>query len=328
MKTEHVIVETSDEVSTIKFAEPDKLNLLRVETIKELEDCLEEAVRHNPHVIIITGGNGKVFSAGADIKEMRQMNRYQALEYAKIGQRIIERIERAPIIVIAAIDGICVGGGMELIQACDFRIATRRSVFGQPEINIGISTGWGASQRLPRIVGLSKAKELILTGKRITAEEALKIGFLYRVVPPEKLNETVNELTSELKKKSRATLAAAKLTLNLTTQLPLKYGLQTETLLWSALFETHDQKEGMTAFLEHRDPNFKDSNEEYLKAIILQPNPAYSDYITDFLQRKHEQFVNTILNNYFEMYRKNINFTFTVFETLVNAYIQNLKGER
>jgi enoyl-CoA hydratase len=216
------------------------------------------SVDENVKVIVLLSACENAFTAGADIKEMSTKDMEESRLFAQMGQGIARKLEKMPQPVIVGVNGYALGGGVEFACACDIRIATESSTFSQPEIDIGVIPGWGGTQRLSRIVGIAKAKELIYTGKRIDAHEAETIGLVNHVVPDEKLNEVVTTLALTMAAKGKKALFNAKRSINMLYETFIDHGLRFELERWSELFTTHDQKEGMKAFLEGRQPEFKD----------------------------------------------------------------------
>lgn len=209
-------------------------------------------------VVIITGAGDKAFVAGADIAEFKEATPIIMSERAATtGQQLVNDIEGLPMPVIAVINGFCLGGGNELAMACDIRIASETAKFGQPEISIGIIPGAGGTQRLPRLIGWGRAKELIYTGRIIDAPEAERIGLVDKVVPPDKLEETVNQLAETIASKSPLIVRIAKKTINKGMYTDLAAGLSYEAMSFSLCFSTEDHSEGVMAFLEKRKPEFK-----------------------------------------------------------------------
>ena len=208
-------------------------------------------------VVILTGAGGKVFVAGADIKELPGLNPQKARARFRRSRQLFLNIERFDRPVICAIDGLCLGGGLELAMCCDIRIATEKSTFGQPEINLGILPGGGGTQRLPRLVGMGIAKELIFTGRLIKAEEARNIGLVNGVVPSGEHMKKAEEIAQVLCEKAPLALRAAKEVIGRGMNMTLENGLILEADLGSFLYGTEDQKEGALAFLEKRKPGFK-----------------------------------------------------------------------
>jgi enoyl-CoA hydratase len=226
------------------------------EDLGRVMDALEEA-KSNIRVVILTG-QGKAFVAGSDIPKFLQLDAGQATAQSLKTQKLFRRVETFDRPTICAINGYCFGAGLELAMCCDIRIVSDASVLGHPEVNLGIIPGAGASQRLPRLVGLGRAKELILTGRRIKADEALQIGLVEKVVPQESLLSEAQRMAEEIASKGPRAVAAAKRVLNDGWDLGIEKGLELESTVWGSLFGTRDQKEGAKAFLEKRPPQFKD----------------------------------------------------------------------
>jgi enoyl-CoA hydratase len=207
-------------------------------------------------VVIITGAGKKAFIAGADIAAMSTMSSIEALQFAVAGKETVSRIEAMSKPVIAAVNGLALGGGCELAMACDFRVAASSAVFGHPEINLGIIPGNGGTQRLTRLVGISKAKEIIMLGEMIAAERALQIGLVHQVVESEKLMTEAIQLAQKLAQKAPVALAMAKRSIRRAAGSDTEEGLDFELNCFANCFSTQDQKEGMKAFLEKRSPRF------------------------------------------------------------------------
>jgi enoyl-CoA hydratase len=240
----------------ITINRPEVRNALNIEIRKEILTVLDLAEKDDSvRVIIITGAGDKAFSAGADINMFLTMTPLVAMEYLKLSKGASNRIETYPKPVIAAVNGYAIGGGMELAISCDIIIASDNAKFGQSEINVGIIPGVGGTQRLPRLVGAKKAKELIFTGDLIDANEAERLGIVNRIVPQQDLMKTVEELAANLASKSPLILRLAKDAIN-RSQAGLKEGLDYESTLFSFCFASNDQKEGAKAFLEKRKPAF------------------------------------------------------------------------
>lgn len=258
-KTKNIKVKINDQIATITLNRPKQLNVFDTKTLHEFYDTLD-SIEKDPSVkvVVLLSEHEKVFTAGANIKEMHIQNVMGAKNFAELGHSIANKLEKMPQPVIMGINGYALGGGVEFACACDIRIASENAVLAQPEIDIGIIPGWGGTQRLARIVGLAKAKELIYTGKRVNAQEALEIGLVNMVVPHEKLNEAVMEMAVTIAGKGKIALFEAKRAINQVPRSPLDVGLGYEIESWATLFETEDQKEGMGAFLEGRKPKFVD----------------------------------------------------------------------
>jgi len=229
---------------------PEKLNALDSNTRTELKEIVERAEKE-VRVLIITG-SGRAFAAGADINELVKRDPIMAIEASKLGTELFARIEELEIPVIAAINGLALGGGLELAMACDIRIASNKAKFGQPEINIGIFPGGGGTQRLPRLVGMGMAKKMVLAGEMISAEEAYRIGLVEEIVEPEKLMDRAKEIAAKIAGKSAIAVKLAKKALNASMNTPLREGLRYEVSLFSILFASEEAKRLMKEFLEKR----------------------------------------------------------------------------
>jgi enoyl-CoA hydratase len=208
-------------------------------------------------VVVLTGAGEKAFVAGADIKYMQTLDVLEARRWGELGHACGNLLETMPKPTIASINGVALGGGCELALACDLRLASATARLGQPEINLGVLPGWGGSVRLARTTTLGFAKELILTGRPVDAEEALERGLVNAVYPPEELREKTLELARGLEAKSPVALAYAKEAVNLALQGPHRANLESEARLFAMLFASEDQKEGMAAFVEKRPPEFQ-----------------------------------------------------------------------
>ncbi len=257
MDFETILYDKKDNVAWITFNRPDKLNAQNETLLSEVTAALEKAKDDDEvYVIVITGAGDRAFSAGADISMFSKWAPIDVMKWTKATRRPYEFIREIPKPVIAMVNGIAVGGGTEISIACDIIIAAENAQFGQPEISVGVIPGGGGTQMLPRLVGEKKAKELILTGDFISAEEALQLGLVNKVVPKEKLREAVDEIIGKLKSKSPAILKFAKLAVNKSLETPLSVGIQSEGDLFALCFGTEDQKEGAKAFLEKRPPKY------------------------------------------------------------------------
>lgn len=257
MDFQHVLVEKKGSIGILTINRPDKLNALNTHVVQEISSAFSTLESDSDvRVIIITGAGEKAFIAGADISEMQNINPLQALEFALRGQKMLEAIENSDKIVIAAINGYALGGGCELSMACDLRIASENARIGQPEIKIGVIPGWGGTQRLTRLVGKTKAKELVLIGDPISAQEAERIGLVNKVVPQETLIEDVMKTAETIAKLGTFSLSAAKHAVDRGLEIDFEKGQELERQFFALCFASPDQKEGMTAFLEKRAPKF------------------------------------------------------------------------
>ncbi|MDQ3823754.1 MAG: enoyl-CoA hydratase-related protein [Actinomycetota bacterium] len=237
---------------------PDALNAFDVATLTELRDrLLELRGDAETRVVVLTGAGDRAFAAGADITHMSGLDPAAAKEWGGLGQSVAQLLETNPQPSIAAINGFALGGGCELALACDVRYASRTAKLGQPEINLGIIPGWGGTQRLARVCGLAVAKDLVLTGRTIDAEEALRIGLVSAVYEPGELLERTLETARVLAAKSPVALRAAKVALNDALQGDHLENLGREVELFGELFASEDAKEGLAAFVEKRAATFR-----------------------------------------------------------------------
>lgn len=257
MAFQTIIVEIEDSVALIRLNRPEALNALNSELIAELGQALADADRNDKIRCIVLTGSEKAFAAGADIKEMATKTFVDAYDEDLFGARIdaITRIRKP---IIAAVSGYALGGGCELAMICDFIIAADSAKFGQPEINLGVIAGIGGTQRLTRFVGKSKAMDMHLTGRFMDAAEAERSGLVSRVVPAAKLIPEAMAAARKIAEKSQISVKAAKETVNRAYETTMTEGILFERRNFQALFSTEDQKEGMAAFLEKREPQFRD----------------------------------------------------------------------
>jgi len=253
-----LLYEKEDGIGIITINRPEELNAQNSEMLAELTALLTDVeVDNEVRVIIITGSGDKAFIAGSDVREMLPKTSITIREFHIANRMLLEKLERLPKPVIAAVNGFALGGGCELAMSCDLRIAAENARFGQPEINLGIIPGAGGTQRLVRLVGMTKAKELIYTGDLIDAKTALSIGLVNKVVPQSDLMSEAKAMAQKLLTKSSAALSLAKAAINAGWQMNLPSGLDLEMQCFSLCFATEDQKEGMSAFIEKRKPHFK-----------------------------------------------------------------------
>lgn len=256
MEPATLIVTREEGLALITLNRPDALNALNRTMLAEL-DAVFRSLEADPDLrsVILTGA-GKAFVAGADIKEMVDFGPEEARAFARSGQGVLERIAGFPRPVIAAVNGFALGGGCELALACDLRIASARAKAGQPEVNLGVTPGFGGTQRLARLVGPARAKRLLFTGEVIDAEEALRLGLFDEVVSPEALLPRCRELAALMAAKGPAAVAACKAAVDRGLGLPLSEGLALEGEAFARCFATADQKEGMAAFIDKRPARF------------------------------------------------------------------------
>ncbi|AET66889.1 enoyl-CoA hydratase/carnithine racemase [Desulfosporosinus orientis DSM 765] len=257
MNYETIIVENEDGIAIVTLNRPEVLNALSSQVFNELADAAltlenDDSVR----AVIITGGE-KVFAAGADVKQLASLSAVDVATSIRPSRKAFNLLETMKTPVIAAIAGYALGGGCELALTTDIRIAADTAQFGFPEIKLGIFPGGGGTQRLPRLIGAGKAKELIFGGDIINAEEALRIGLVNKVVPVSELMLEAKKMAKKFVARGAVALQLAKSCINEGLQMELEMGLQYEHKCFSLLFATEDQKEGITAFIEKRKPNFK-----------------------------------------------------------------------
>ncbi|TLY28644.1 MAG: enoyl-CoA hydratase [Nitrospirae bacterium] len=245
-------------VATLALNHP-PANTLTLDLLLELEAAFDALAADRAVKAIIVTGSGRFFIAGADIRVLAGIpSSREGTEMALRGQAIFNKIEACPRPVIAAINGVCLGGGLELAICCHIRLAAEGARFGQPEINLGIIPGFGATQRLSRLIGRSKATELILTGDLISAQEAKALGLLSQVVPPEDLLRQAQGLAGKIASKGQLAVRSALRAIHEGTELGLREGLDLEARLFGELCDSEDKKEGTSAFLEKRQPRFQD----------------------------------------------------------------------
>jgi enoyl-CoA hydratase len=252
-----IVVELTAAVSTIRLNRPDALNALNSELIGELTSALAEADANDKVRAIIVTGSDRAFAAGADVREMAGKG-FVDMYAGDVFLRLTDRVQEVRKPVIAAVAGYCLGGGCELAMMCDFIIAADSAKFGQPEINLGVIAGMGGTQRLTRLVGKSKSMDMHLTGRMMDAAEAERSGLVSRVVPARDLMTEATAAAQKIAEKSVLAVMAAKEAVNRSQEVSLREGELFEKRLFHALFATEDQKEGMKAFLDKREPQFRD----------------------------------------------------------------------
>ncbi|KEO83412.1 enoyl-CoA hydratase-related protein [Tumebacillus flagellatus] len=258
MTYENLLFEVRDHIGFITLNRPKSLNALNSALLRELGHLLDE-IKTNDDIraVILTGSGEKAFAAGADISEMQPMTAIQGRKFSADGMDSITKLETLPQPTIAAVNGFALGGGCEVALACDLRIASTNAKFGQPEVNLGVTPGFGATQRLPRLVGAGIAKELLLTGDTIGADRAYEIGLVNHVVEPAQLMDKAIEIAAKMASKGQLSVRMTKQGVNEGMNMDVERGLQYETELFALSFSTEDQKEGMQAFLEKRPANFQ-----------------------------------------------------------------------
>lgn len=259
MEFKNVILEKEGKVAIVKINRPQALNALNSETLKELDIIVDDLANDNEVLaVILTGGGDKAFVAGADITEMKELNTIEGRKFGILGNKVFRKLETLEKPVIAAIHGFALGGGCEIAMACDIRIATTKAKFGQPEVGLGITPGFGGTQRLPRLVGMGMAKQLIYTADIINAEEALRIGLVNKVVEVESLMDEAKALANKIAANAPVAVMLSKTAINRGMQCDIDTALFYESEVFGECFSTEDQTEGMTAFVEKRkEKNFK-----------------------------------------------------------------------
>ena len=246
-----VLFHIDGHIATITINKPQVLNALSTEVLTDLNQALDEVEKAgNIYAVVITGAGEKSFVAGADISEMKDKNKTQAAEYGAFGNKVFLRIENFPCPVIAAVNGFALGGGCELAMACDIRIASETARFAQPETGLGITPGFGGTQRLARLVGAGRAKELIYTCRTIKADEALAIGLVNKVTKPEALMQETLAMAQTICQKAPFAIKQAKAAVNKGLQVSIDKALAIETEEFAQCFATEDQKMAMDAFVK------------------------------------------------------------------------------
>lgn len=253
-----LLLEKKNGIGTLTINRPKNLNALNKEVLEELTQVLKAIEKDEDiHVLIVTGAGEKAFVAGADIKEMKDKNAIEGRDFSTLGNAAFSQLENLRQPTIATVNGFALGGGCELAMSCDIRIGSVNAKFGQPEVGLGITPGFGGTQRLSRLVGLAKAKELIYTAKTINANEAMSIGLLNQLVEAADLTAEAEKMAQAIMKQSPLAVEASKKAINRGYEMDLVHGLEMEAEMFGALFATEDQKEGMTAFTEKRKAAFK-----------------------------------------------------------------------
>jgi enoyl-CoA hydratase len=246
-----------DGTGVLTINRPKVLNALNWDTLRELREFVEDILpKEGLKALIVTGAGDKAFVAGADIAQMNDMKPREFQEYVDYAHRVYEYLEEGPCPSIAAVNGYALGGGCELALACDIRIASDRAKMGFPEVKLGIFPGWGGTQRITRVLGLGKTKELVFTGEMIDAQEALRIGLVERVVPHEDIMTEALKLAGMIAKTGPLAVRLSKTAINSGSEMDLHKALLLEKTLVSLCFDSADRVEGMQAFLEKREPSF------------------------------------------------------------------------
>lgn len=257
MEYQTIIFSTKDNIAWIRFNRPEKLNAMNAQLLAELESVIIECEKNDEVRVVILTGNKKAFIVGADMGPMAKGDVNTAYQIAESTMKVQERLADLPKPTIAAISGYALGGGLEMALCCDFRLAAENAVFGCPEIKFGIIPGGGGTQRLPRLVGLGPATEMLMLGTSIKADRALSMGLVKEVVPLDQLETKTEGLAKQLIEIPSVALKACKIAMRVGLNTGLKEGLKIEEWAFCMLFGTYDQKEGMAAFIEKRKPEFR-----------------------------------------------------------------------
>ena len=263
MEYTNIKFQIEEHIATITFNRPEVLNALNEASLKEFSHVVDKVTGDEDiRVLILTGAGDKSFVAGADIKEFLKFNALKAKMFSEMGHSIVNKLQDLPIPVIGAVNGFALGGGCEVAIACDFIYASENAMFGLPEINLGIIPGFGGTQRLPRLVGKNRAKEMIFTGKMIPAADAQAMGLVNKVCAQDQLMNEVLKVAKIMVSKGKVSLRAAKQTINTGMDVDIKTGCRIEIDAFAICLASPDAKEGTLAFLEKRAADFKGGLEE------------------------------------------------------------------
>ncbi|HPX70243.1 MAG TPA: enoyl-CoA hydratase-related protein [Bacillota bacterium] len=250
-----VELEKKGHIAILTINRPEALNALNDRVIKELSEILDTIDVGETRCLIVTGAGERAFVAGADIAQMSGLSGEEGRDFGKLGNDVFRKLETLPVPTIAAVNGFALGGGCELSMSCDIRIASENALFGQPEVGLGITPGFGGTQRLARLVGQGKAKELIYTARNIKAPEALSIGLVQAVYPLEQLMEEAEKMATRIVGNAPIAVRACKKAINDGLQVGIEQAIEIEEELFGSCFETADQRNAMAAFLEKRKPD-------------------------------------------------------------------------
>lgn len=255
---EFVTCTVNDHIAVVVINRPKALNALNQDVLGQLYETMKKLdADQSVKAVILTGSGDKAFVAGADIAAMQKLTPAEARHFAEFGQQTMNQVAGMRPFVIAAVNGYALGGGCELAMACDLRVASKKARFGIPEVTLGVIPGFGGTQRLPRLIGLGRAKEMLATGRQVKAEEAKNIGLVNEVVESEELFSYCIELAEKIAKNSTGAISLGKQAMSTGTEMSLAQGLEMEASLFGMAFSGADQKEGMTAFLEKRNASFE-----------------------------------------------------------------------
>lgn len=257
MSTQNIIFEKKESIGYIKMNRPEAMNALNSETFHELNHLFNHIEKNDDADVIIITGEGKAFVAGADIVEMQNMDGQQSRKFSKLGQHVFRRMELMDSVFIGAVNGFALGGGCEFAMACDLRIASEKAKFGQPEVNLGVTPGFAGTQRLPRLIGMARAKEFLLTGDMISADQALNFGLVNKVVAPEELMNEAENFARKILSKGPVAVKMIKACINRGLQTDIDTAAAFEADAFGLCFASGETKEGMSAFLEKREAKFR-----------------------------------------------------------------------
>lgn len=246
-------LEAEDQIAVLTIQRPDALNALNLQVLQDVMGACRQLADSPARCVIVTGAGQRAFVAGADIAEMQTMTRAEASRFSGLGNQMMRMVAELPMPTIAAVNGFALGGGCELALACDLRYASTKAAFGLPEVGLGITPGFGGTQRLARTIGIGQAKELIFSAERINAERALRIGLVNAVVEPDELLPQVRELARRIAANSPVGVRAAKTAIALGSQTDLVTGLGIEAAMFGGCFECDDQRQAMAAFVAKRE---------------------------------------------------------------------------
>ena len=249
---EFVTYEAEGQIGLITISRPKALNALNSAVLGELDEVLDAVDLEEIRALILTGAGEKSFVAGADIGEMSTLTKAEGEAFGKKGNDVFRKLEKFPIPVIAAVNGFALGGGCEIAMSCDIRICSENAMFGQPEVGLGITPGFGGTQRLARLIGAGMAKEMIYAARNISAEEAYRIGLVNKVYPQEELMPAARKLAASIARNAPIAVRNSKKAIDEGLQTDIDQAIVIEEKLFGDCFETADQKEGMSAFLERR----------------------------------------------------------------------------
>lgn len=252
-----VSCEVQDRVAVLTIDRPKALNALNPEVLNDLKAAFEGIDQSEVRCVILTGAGDKSFVAGADIASMSTMTKAEGEAFGRLGNDVFLMVENFPLPVIAAVNGFALGGGNELAMSCDIRLASENALFGQPEVGLGITPGFGGTQRLARVVGVGMAKQLVYSATNIKASEALRIGLVNAVYAPDQLMDAARKLAGKIASNAPIAVRNCKRAINEGIELPIAEAVQVEERLFGACFETHDQVEGMSCFLSREKPKPK-----------------------------------------------------------------------